>query len=90
MAYYSFTDDVTTVSVRHTAVLTIQPPHVHIYIYGSLSEREGEILIWIHSIHSFSNKFPNGFSAKYFPTVTTDFNSVSLFLSLSFTMTLEF
>ena len=44
MVYYSLTDDVTTVSVRHVAVLTTQSTHVHIYTYGSfsLSERERE------------------------------------------------
>jgi len=44
MVYYSLTDDVTTVSVRHVAVLTTQSTHVHIYTYESfsLSERERE------------------------------------------------
>jgi hypothetical protein len=34
--------DVITVSVRHMAVLTKEPPHVHISTYGSfsLSERQ--------------------------------------------------
>ena len=53
-------------------------------------ERDREILIWLHSIHSFSNKFPNEFSAKYFPTVTIDFTSVAIFKPQHYNDTLNF
>jgi len=79
MAYYSLTDGVTTVSVRHMAVLTIQPPQGIFTLRVILIIRKREILTWFHSTHSFSKKFSNGFSAKYFPTVTIDFNFLSLF-----------
>jgi len=69
-------------------VLATQPSHVHIHTYGSFilpeREREREILIWLHSTHSFSKKFPNVFSVIYFPTVTIDLNSVSLFKPQSY------
>lgn len=66
-------------SIDHT---TFTRAYLHLRVI--LITREREILIWVHSIHSFSNKFPNVFSVKYFPTVTIDFNSVTLFKPQSY------
>jgi len=89
MAYYSLTEDVnyckcpTYGSIGHTT-FTRAYSHLRIIHITREREREREILIWLHSTHSFSKKFPNVFSVIYFPTVTIDLNSVSLFKPQSY------